>query len=242
VADRDPWFPFYPAHWLNDLEVITLPMDTQGIYINLLCYLYQANPPGFLLVSGSNPTDKCMGKCLRTHPTKYRRCLQELIDAKVLKVGDDGVVYSERILSDCAKRKKAIADGKKGGNPKLKQGEVKGGVNPPVKPENKESIETKREEEEGYHGTGRISGLYQKWEKFISIVPTPDVLPGLRLTLDWLDNQIALKGFVVGKDVAPAESIIAGEIESLSRKRPDKQTPEYLWGMVRGKWEENFGS
>lgn len=144
MADRDAWFPFYPAHWLNDLELISLPMDTQGVYANLLCYLYQANPPGYLLVSGENPPQKVMSKLLRVHPSMYRRCLRQLIDAKVLKVREDGVVYSERIVSDCEKRAKARANGKKGGNPNLQRK----GVNPPVNPDVNLPLKAEKKREE----------------------------------------------------------------------------------------------
>lgn len=148
MAERDPWVKFHPDDWLNDLELQTLPMDTQGVYINLLCLLLQANPPGYLLVSGVVPTEKCMGKLLRIHPNKYRRCLAELVTAKVLKVADDGTVYSARILSDREKRAKAQEAGKKGGNPHLIQEGVKGGdkgrVNPPLKlDKNKNKKESK---------------------------------------------------------------------------------------------------
>jgi hypothetical protein len=233
MADRDPWFKFYSAHWLTDLELISLPMDTQGVYANLLLYLYQTNPPGFLLVSGVVPTEKCMGKVLRIHPSMYRRCLQQLLDAKVLKLNDAGVVFSQRIVSDSEKRARARAAGKKGGNPAVTGQGVKGRVNPEVKIDIEK--EKEKEKEEDKDTDDRLSQLFRKWEQTINLVPPADVLPGLRLTLEWLDNQIALNPTT---DILPSHEIILGEIDDLANRFPDKQTINYLFGTVRGKWGE----
>jgi hypothetical protein len=86
-----------------------------------------------------------MGKLLRIHPSMYRRCLQELVDAKVLKVDENGMVYSLRVLSDCEKRARAREYGKKGGNPALVGDGVKAGVNPTVKADKKREEKRRKE-------------------------------------------------------------------------------------------------
>ncbi len=41
-----PAFQFYPADWLRDAELQMCSMSTQGIWINLLCYMWQQNERG----------------------------------------------------------------------------------------------------------------------------------------------------------------------------------------------------
>jgi len=126
--NRDLWFKFYPLDWIGDLELRAVSLEARGVYIDLLCRMYQAQPVGYWLVNGVVPQESLASQVLGIHPKKYSKCLKELLNSGVLKKGEGGRIYSRRILLDCEKRDIARGNGKLGGNPNL----VNLRVNPPL--------------------------------------------------------------------------------------------------------------
>lgn len=83
----------------------------------------------------------------------------------------------------------------------------------------------------------RLQMLFQTWEQKITLVPSSNVLPALRTLLEWLENQITLKGI---DDWLPPEEILSLEISALADKLPDKQNIKYFGGMVQGKLRDKL--
>lgn len=52
-VNKRPAFQFYPADWRKDPNLQMCSMSTQGIWINLLCVMWEANPEGII----SGPTN-----------------------------------------------------------------------------------------------------------------------------------------------------------------------------------------
>lgn len=129
LADRDPWIKFRPDRWMGDLELQSCSIAAQGLMINLMCLMHNAEPYGYLRVNGESLTSEIGSKLLRLHHKTYLKLFSELTEHGVLKLDQRGY-YSQRMIDDYEKRLKSMADGAKGGNP-----QVKGRVNPPVNPD-----------------------------------------------------------------------------------------------------------
>jgi hypothetical protein len=84
--------------------------------------MHAADPYGHLLVNGSAPSDAELTRLVRATSVKeLRRVRQELLHHGVLSVTADGVLYSRRMVRDEQNAAKKREDGKKGGNPQLRQ-------------------------------------------------------------------------------------------------------------------------
>ncbi len=99
----------------------------------MLCIMADATPKGHLLVNGRPPTDRQLASVFGLPEKDARSYLKELEDAGVFSRTADGVIFNRRMVRDRAASERAVADGKRGGNPNLKKGiiaPVNGGGNP----------------------------------------------------------------------------------------------------------------
>lgn len=127
---RKPWMKWYPADWRADPKLRMCSLAARGLWADILSLMHEAEPYGHLLIAGSAPTDKQLATLVGATEREVKAAISELRDAGVFSIGDNGVVYSRRMVRDYAKAKQDRDNGLGGGNPKLK-----GGVNPPDNPE-----------------------------------------------------------------------------------------------------------
>lgn len=116
-----PAFQFYPADWLNDIKLQSCSLSAQGLLVNLMCLMHQANPYGYLTINNLVPDDKTVAKLLRLHHKTYHSSLIELLLYGVLKRSETGVIYCARMVEDEQLRDVRRKAGKLGGSPLLKQ-------------------------------------------------------------------------------------------------------------------------
>ncbi len=116
---KSPAFQFYPADWLNDIKLQSCSLQAQGLLVNLICLMHQANPYGYLIINNLVPDDKTVAKLLRLHHKTYDKTLKELFLYGVLKRDKNGIIYCERMVKDEAKRQYCREAGTKGGSPNL---------------------------------------------------------------------------------------------------------------------------
>jgi len=160
---KSPSFQFYPADWLNDIKLQSCSLDAQGLLINLMCLMHQANPYGYLIINGSKPSDKEVARLLRLHHKTYQARLKELILYGALKQGENGIIFCKRMVEDEYLRTIRREAGKMGGSPLLKQ---------------------KVKQDPKQNSTPSSSSSFSIKEKIIKKIVTPKIYP------DWLDMNL----------------------------------------------------
>jgi hypothetical protein len=128
----DPWMKWYPADWRSDPRLRMCSLAARGLWQEMLCVMHEATPRGFLLVNGNAPTDRQLAGLAGCSAREVVKLLAELEAAGVFSRDEVGVVFSRRMVKDEERASRDRANGRQGGSPILK-----GGVNPPDKPEDK---------------------------------------------------------------------------------------------------------
>jgi hypothetical protein len=112
---------------MSDPAVRVCSLAAQGLWINMLCMMFQTG--GYLHLASADSEHKTLGKLTGNRQEMIRKLLGELENAGVFSRTKEGTIYSRRILRDIAKAREDQENGRKGGNPKVLKG-----VNPPVNP------------------------------------------------------------------------------------------------------------
>jgi hypothetical protein len=136
-ARRAPWLKFYSSDWRADPGLRMCSYAARGLWVDLLTLMHEAEPYGHLLVSGCAPTARDLAGLLGGTEREIAGLLAQLEAKRVFSRNQDGSIYSRRMVRDREQAEKDRANGKRGGNPKVKREqsvEVKGGVNPPDNP------------------------------------------------------------------------------------------------------------
>lgn len=133
-AGKDPSFRFYPKDWIGDLELQSCSLAAQGLFMKMLCFMFQSSQEGYLLLNGSIPPNRALYNALSIHYKTFNKLVKELLNAGPLKQDENGVYYSARMVRDKALKETRRAAGKLGGNPILDNQKVKQEVNQDLKP------------------------------------------------------------------------------------------------------------
>jgi hypothetical protein len=128
----NPWMKFYPADWRSDPALRSCTIGARGLWIEMMAIMHEAEPYGSLLVKGKRVDKKQLAALAGVPERECTVLLLELEGMGVFERDIDGMIYSRRMRRDHAKAIKDKANGKGGGNPRLKNG-----VNPPDKGEDK---------------------------------------------------------------------------------------------------------
>ena len=153
-----PWMKFYPADWLSDVPLKSCSAAAQGLWISMVCVMHAAKPSGHLAVNG-RPMSGAMLAAQTGVPLKeVVRLVAELEAAGVFSRQPDGTIYSRRMIRDEQKVARDKANGKSGGNPRLKAGD-NGGVNPSVK----------GRDNPGVNGGDKAHGIWPLQEEELSV-------------------------------------------------------------------------
>lgn len=127
---------FYTSDWRSDPALRMCSMAARGLWIEMICLMHEANPYGHLLVKGQSLTDAQLAALVGTPPDQITALLGELGAAGVFSKTRAGVIYSRRLTRMAKKAATARNNGRKGGNPSLRNKEGnKPWDNPPDKPE-----------------------------------------------------------------------------------------------------------
>lgn len=116
---KRPSFQFYPSDWLRDTALRTCSVGARGLWIDMICYMHQGSPYGYLKVNqkvilSSNLATMC-GATLDI----VEGWLKELESAGVFSIDESGAIYSRRMIRDEEIRNSRACGGKLGGNPAL---------------------------------------------------------------------------------------------------------------------------
>lgn len=120
---KQPAFQFYPGDWQKDTALRCCSAAARGIWIDLLCMMYEAPQRGVLRTKSGQ---KLSPISIKTLSSSIAGCcpklIQELIDNGVVRVArKDGALYSKRMIRDELRHRHWTMNGKKGGSkPKAK--------------------------------------------------------------------------------------------------------------------------
>jgi hypothetical protein len=142
---KRPAFQFYPADWRKDVELQSCSMAAQGLWINAMCLAHECEPYGHLTINGKAMTPAQLGRQVGLTGKEAESLLQELVDAGVARKGEDGTIFSSRMVRDEHLRNVRAEGGKagsefgqlgkehgsKGGRPRKETGDKKPPLNPP---------------------------------------------------------------------------------------------------------------
>lgn len=148
---RQPWMKWYGADWRADPAIRMSSLAARGLWIDLIGYMQEGEPYGFLTIAGRVPSVAQIAQLVGATERDTARLLEELrVNGVYSAIGDDvddgltesmpdwlpgGTIFSRRMVRDKAKADADAANGKIGGNPALNRKANRGvgkGVNPPL--------------------------------------------------------------------------------------------------------------
>jgi len=133
---------YYPRDWRADPRLRMCSLAARGLWADLLGYMHEAEPYGYLLIDGKKPDMSNIASLVGRPMGEVKRAMTELDEHGVFSLSDNQIIFSRRMVRDAEKEARDRANGKGGGNPAL-TGSVKPGVNPPVKAQKPEAREQK---------------------------------------------------------------------------------------------------
>lgn len=131
MADKQPYFKFYPADWRADQALRLCSAAARGLWVECMCLMHEAKPYGHLLVNGKSVNDAQLAVQTGIPQDQVTALLGELESAGVFSRNGDGVIYSRKMTRLAKKVAEAKKWGKQGGNPALTLNPT---LNPPDKP------------------------------------------------------------------------------------------------------------
>lgn len=116
-----PSFQFYPGDWLKDPALRAASSGARGLWIDMLCLMFEAQPRGYLQNPAGEPlTDEQIARMTGNCSLEdVRGWLRELETLGVFSRTKQGVIFSRRMVREEAKRQACAEAGKRGGNPRL---------------------------------------------------------------------------------------------------------------------------
>src|SRR5262249_48599263 len=103
---REPSFQFYPADWLRDANLRRCSAATRGIWIDMLCLMFQCEKRGVLATGGEAWTHDEISRAIPGDTAENLAGIKELLKNRVAYVDPAGAIYSKRMVSDEAERAK----------------------------------------------------------------------------------------------------------------------------------------
>lgn len=124
------WSKFWWQDYEGDDALRVVSLAAQGLWMRMLCAMHKGTPYGHLTVNGRAPTARQIAMMASATEREVAKLLTELEEAGVFSRTEEGIIYSRRMVRDKAVSDKAREDGKRGGNPSLRNPN-RGGLTPP---------------------------------------------------------------------------------------------------------------
>ena len=114
-TNKMPAILFYTGDWLKDPAVRCCSLEARGLWIEMLCLMYESPKRGYLsLANGEAVSDVQLSRMVGASPEDVKRLTSELRACGVFSDTDDGIVFSRRMVSDELQRADKSRAGKKG--------------------------------------------------------------------------------------------------------------------------------
>ena len=115
------WFKFYGSDWRGDVNLKSCSLSARGLWIEMVCIMESAEKRGFLMIADEAASNADIATLVGAPIDQVDAAIIELEKKKVFSRNSKGIIYSRRIVRTEKKAKTAQKNGKKGGNPRLKQ-------------------------------------------------------------------------------------------------------------------------
>lgn len=116
----DPFLKFFTSDWRSDPRLRMCSAAARGVWIDMICIMHEAAPYGHLLVHGQFPNEAQLASLTGTLAAELPDLIAELERHGVFSRTREGVIYSRKLVRMAAKSAKARKNGKRGGNPALR--------------------------------------------------------------------------------------------------------------------------
>ncbi len=114
-TNKMPAILFYTGDWLKDPAVRCCSLEARGLWIEMLCLMYESPKRGYLaLANGEPPTSVQLSRMVGASHEDIERLTDELRACCVFSETNDGIIYSRRMVSDELIRADKSKAGKKG--------------------------------------------------------------------------------------------------------------------------------
>lgn len=127
---------FYPSDWRSDFRLKMCSLTARGLWIDLMSYMHEGDPYGHLIIEGQSPSLDTIVGLVGRPASEVKKAFAELEEKGVFSRTEKGIIFSRRMVRDFEKLETDKANGKDGGNPRLK-----GGVNPHDNRSDKPSVD-----------------------------------------------------------------------------------------------------
>lgn len=115
----------YPGDWMKDPALRACSVAARGLWIDMVCLMFESTQRGVLLVNNMPATEKHVSRMTGVSPANTKTLLAELKMNGVCSIREnDGAIYSRRMVRDEALSSVRREAGKLGGNPNLLNHEV----------------------------------------------------------------------------------------------------------------------
>ncbi len=153
---RKPWMKWYTSDWRAEPTLRVVSRAARSVWVDMLGLMHESTLIGTLLLNGRIPSLQDLAKVLGDDPQKLAEWMDELKEAGVYSVDEDGAIYSRKMRhaaeisekgrKDVQKRGGSWAPGKKKPNPKGKPngGPNRGAIGDPMP----QRLDTRTKEEE----------------------------------------------------------------------------------------------
>jgi len=113
--NKMPAMLWFTGDWLKDPAVRCLSLDARGLWIDMICLMYESPIRGHLsLANGDAVTDVQLSRMVGASLDDVKRLLREMTACGVFSVSESGVIISRRMVFDEQVRATKSAAGKKG--------------------------------------------------------------------------------------------------------------------------------
>lgn len=100
-----PWLKFYPRDWRGDQALRLVSLPARGLWIDMICVMYEATPYGHLIIGDQPVSDADLARLAGASVEEVQALLVELLSARVARRTRGGVIYSKRMIADDKKAK-----------------------------------------------------------------------------------------------------------------------------------------
>lgn len=100
-----PGFMFYPGDWLKDPNLRRCSNSARGVWIDMLCLMFECEERGVLATAGRAWSDQEIAQAVGGDQKVALSCLHELVDKVVAGRNQSGAVFCRRMVRDEEQRK-----------------------------------------------------------------------------------------------------------------------------------------
>lgn len=97
---KRPWLKFYPRDWRADSRLRSCSLLGRGLWMEIVGYMHEAEPYGYLLIGGKQPTLVELAAQIGRPVAETRKALSELEAHGVFSRTETDIIYSRRMVRD----------------------------------------------------------------------------------------------------------------------------------------------